>query len=421
MVVAVPAPASARARRTALAIGAWVALVGTAVVWGWSAADREVGLGAAPFVGAWEVRMGPATVLAVVLAAAVVRAGPRLATRLPWRALPPTTAAGAVAFAVTVAAIDGWDRVTAPLTNRHEYEPFAATVDSARSFIAHFVELVPQLPTHVKSHPPFATTVPWLLDQVGLGGAGWLAALVIAGWGVAVAATLVAARAVLGETRARGVAPALVLLPATLWAATSMDALFAGVGAVGVALAVCRRADRRFALVGGVVLGGAMLLSYGAVLLLAIPVAVAWHRRRAADVLAVAVGVVVVLLAAALAGFWWLDGLTAARVEYWDGFAGDRPLGYLASVGNPAALAVAAGPAVAAGLARRRIHDPLLLGALVAVVVADVSLLSAGEVERIWLPFVPWLALAVAGNDRRWLAAQAATALGLASVLRSPW
>ena len=61
------------------------------------------------------------------------------------------------------------------------------------------------------------------------------------------------------------------------------------------------------------------------------------------------------------------------------------------------------------------------MGGLLAVVVADVSLLSAGEVERIWLPFVPFIALAAPGLDRRWLSAQAATGLGLQLVLRSPW
>ncbi|MPY72608.1 MAG: hypothetical protein GEU92_21510 [Alphaproteobacteria bacterium] len=59
--------------------------------------------------------------------------------------------------------------------------------------------------------------------------------------------------------------------------------------------------------------------------------------------------------------------------------------------------------------------------ALVAVALADLSQLSRGEVERIWLPFVPWLALAAPGHRRGWLAAQVAVALILQSVLVSPW
>jgi hypothetical protein len=105
---------------------------------------------------------------------------------------------------------------------------------------------------------------------------------------------------------------------------------------------------------------------------------------------------------------------------------------YLTLVGNPASLALATGPAVAAGLAslasnRRRpsAHGPhpalLPAAALAAVAAADLSQLARGEVERIWLPFVPWLALAAPGDRRGWLAAQVAVALLLQSILVSPW
>jgi hypothetical protein len=53
--------------------------------------------------------------------------------------------------------------------------------------------------------------------------------------------------------------------------------------------------------------------------------------------------------------------------------------------------------------------------------VADLSQLARGEVERIWLPFVPWLALAAPGDRRGWLAVQVAVALALQSLLVSPW
>jgi methylthioxylose transferase len=59
--------------------------------------------------------------------------------------------------------------------------------------------------------------------------------------------------------------------------------------------------------------------------------------------------------------------------------------------------------------------------ALAAVFAADVSQHSRGEVERIWLPFVPWLALAAPGDRRGWLAAQVAVALVLQSAVVSPW
>jgi hypothetical protein len=47
--------------------------------------------------------------------------------------------------------------------------------------------------------------------------------------------------------------------------------------------------------------------------------------------------------------------------------------------------------------------------------------MSRGEVERIWLPFVPWLALAAPGHRRPLLALQVSTALVLQATLASPW
>jgi methylthioxylose transferase len=83
---------------------------------------------------------------------------------------------------------------------------------------------------------------------------------------------------------------------------------------------------------------------------------------------------------------------------------------------------VAAGPAAVAGLGRMR--NALLVGAVAAVALANLSGLSKGEVERIWLPFLPWLVVGAAGiasHRRLWLSASASTAVGLELVLRSPW
>ena len=87
-------------------------------------------------------------------------------------------------------------------------------------------------------------------------------------------------------------------------------------------------------------------------------------------------------------------------------------------VGNPAALACAIGPATAAGLASLRRHrDGALLllvgGAAIGVLAGDVSQLSRGEVERIWLPFVPWLAVAAAASTEACVARSSAR--------RRPW
>lgn len=404
----------------------WLLLVAAALGWGQATiVGRGLAVNAAPLVGRW--RWEPHLLLAVPAAVAVlvIVMGPRVAARAPWRLVPPLTAASAAVWAVSLAASDGWDRVTEPLTTRHEYEPFAATIDGPGRFLRDYVAELPGRPIHVQGHPPGATLVPWLLDVIGLDGAGWYAALVVAGWGIAVGAVLVAARTVAGEPVARRAAPALALLPAALWAGTSADALFAAVVASGVALAVTPSA--RAAVAGGLVLGLALLLTYGAVLALGVPVAVHGLARRPWLAVGVLGGAAVVLVVVAVtSGFWWLDGLEATRLAYVDGVAADRPDAYFALAGNPGALALAVGPAVAVGLdsAVRRWRAPSarlpLLGLLI-VVAANASLLSKGEVERIWLPFVPLLALSAPGARRGWLIAQAGLALLLQAWLQSKW
>lgn len=405
---------------------AWTALVVAALWWGSrSISGQGFAVNAAPLAGRWiwDPRVGLVVPIAVALV--VIAYGPKVAAQARWWVVLVSAGAAASAWSLALAASDGWAQVTRPLTTRHEYEPYAETIGAAGPYLRHFVERLPGSPIHVQGHPPGAPLVPWSLDAIGLGGAGWFAALVVVAWGAAVVAALWGARAVAGEAVARRAAPALVLLPSAVWAGTSADALFAAVLAIGIALVVSTR--RRAALAGGTTLGVGLLLTYGGLALATIPGLVLLRRRQLlAGALAAVAMVAVLVVVAATSGFSWLEGLDATRAAYFDGVGGDRPADYFALVGNPAALALATGPAVAIGLvaAARRWRDAaslLPLAALAAVMAANASLLSKGEVERIWLPFVPWLALAAPGDRRGWLAAQAVLALTLQAWLRSKW
>lgn len=458
-------------------VTAWAVTVVVAVAWGTAFVDGvDAKLRAAPLAGHWRGNGGPGLLVAVALGAAVVAAGPGLARRLRWRAVPWATGFTAAAWTTVLAASSGWDHLTEPLTTRHEYEPFAAGVTDVGGFLSTYTDELGTFPIHVQGHPPGPVVIAWMLDRIGLDGAGWLAALALAGWGLAVAAALVAARAVAGEAAARRAAPALAVLPAAVWAGTSLDALFAGLTAAATACAVLAVTRRSLALAvaAGALAGVALLCSYGAVAAFLIPVlatavlaagrlpnpdgaagqgAVVGGGAAPVGVLAAGsvAGGLAVLGVAAAAGFWWPAGLAATREAYWAGIGGQRPAAYLTLVGNPAALALATGPAVAAGLGmtlarawrassrRDRVSQPapapaglvtldrawraalLPAAALVAVLLADLSQMSRGETERIWLLFVPWLAVAAPGDRRGWLAAQVAVALTLQSVLDSPW
>ena len=59
------------------------------------------------------------------------------------------------------------------------------------------------------------------------------------------------------------------------------------------------------------------------------------------------------------------------------------------------------------------------------VAAADASQMSKGEVERIWLPFVPWLLITCALLPERWrrwgLAVQVVLALAVQHLLFTGW
>jgi methylthioxylose transferase len=443
---AVTSPARRRSSTAAVVTG-WAALVWVAHRWGDRLIDsgHQLQVGFPPLVGEFDPRVGPRALPAVALGLAAIVAAPILAERLTWRRLLMVSAVAAAAWAVAVALVDGSGALTSPLLLRGEYLHDVPRVASPGDFLASFTEQLPTYHTHTQGHPPGMVLLLWSLDRTGLGGARWAAALCIAGGAAAVPAVLVTLRAVAGEAPARIAAPFLALAPAAIWVATTADALYAGLGAWGVALVAlaARRSGHQtpsrrhvvLAATGGLLLGATAFCTYGAVLLA--PVALAGAMAAAAGrvpwrpVLVAGVALSTVAAAFAAAGFWWFDGLAATRAAYEAGVASRRPYGYFL-LANLAAFAVAAGPAVAAGLSRLRQRGPWLLAgaALFGVALADLSGLSKGEVERIWLPFVPWALAATCtlarrhppgGAARSWLSVQLVTALTVQMTVRTPW
>lgn len=397
-----------------LPVLAWALIIVLGHLLGAALVERDplVHVNAPPLVGSFDLRLGPSLLPAALLAAAVVAGGPHLAERLRFGRLLLATWATGAAWAVALAASSGWAAVSAPLSSRYEYLGALPEVPSPGRFLDTFVSALASYPTHVKGHPPGMVLVLWGLDRVGLGGATVAAALVIGAGALAAPAVLAVLRALGDELAARRAAPYLALAPAAVWLATSADALFAGVAACGIAAFACAR--RPVAAFGaGLLLGSALLLSYGIAPLGLVVLAIAVWRRAWRPLAFAAAAVAAVFATFALAGFWWLDGLQATRALYETGVAGRRPYGDFLWI-NLAAFALAVGPAAAVGIARARGATALLVAsALAAVAVANLSGLSRGETERIWLPFVPFVVLAAGATRSRALLAATAV-LGLA-------
>ena len=417
----------------AIAVAGWALLIVAGHLLGAALYARQplVHIGAAPLVGSFDLRLSARVLPALVLAAAAIAWAPPLAARLRWRALLAGSWAAAAGWAIALAATDGLGAIAAPLTTKYEQLAAVSLVGAPGAFLASFTDALPGYPTHVQSHPPGGVLALWALDGAGLGGATIAALLAIACGALTAPAVLVAVRALAGEARARTAAPFLVFTPAAVWMATSLDAVYAGVGAVGIALLALActttaggRRAALLALCAGLTLGGALMLSYGIVTLGAIVVAIAVGRRAPAATAWVAGGVTLVVGAFLALRFNWLDGLAATREQYLAGVSRRRPYAEFLVI-SLAAFALAVGPAAVAGLTRLRDSGAWLLagGALVALAAADVSGMSKGETERIWLHLVPWLLVATSAltRARAWLTVQIGLALALQLAVRSPW
>ena len=402
----------------------------------------------APIFGWWNAHVGWGTVPAIVIGVAAILWGQAIAGRLPWRALPWVTWATACAWAFSLAMIDGWQRGFAGrLTARHEYLRQVPTVTDIPEAVRTFARRIPDFQpdswiTHVSGHPPGALLTFVWLDRIGLGGGAWAAVLCLLVGSSAAAAIVVAARALADENTARLAAPFVAVAPTAIWIAVSADGYYAGVAAWGIALLVLavRRTVRLPVLAAagsGLLLGCGIFLNYG-LALMAVPAvavllsAVNWRAAVAALVPAVVTALVVVAVFA-IAGFWWFDGYTLVQERYWQGIANDRPFQYwswanLASVVCAIGLGSVAGIGRAfdiAAIKRRAGLNLAVLGALLAILLADLSMLSKAETERIWLPFTVWLTAAGAllppRSQRWWLALNVVGALLVNHLILTNW
>lgn len=421
--------------RTALALAAWVALIAAGAIWGHRLLDAgaAIGLSAPPFFGAYGIDIHPSIVVPFATAALIVAFGPVAVRSLRWPRLLMLATVVAFAWPLAVMLASGPAPIGGPLEHPGEYLNAVPLIDTPGEFLSTFTDRIDGYPTHVRGHPPGMALGLWGLDWIGLGGSTAAAILVLAVAASAVPAVLIAARAVMGEGAARRAAPFLVLTPAAVWIATSADALYMGVGAWAITatvLAIIARGPRSdaIAVAGGALFAVCLLLSYGLVLLGAIPLAVAVARRRARPLIVASAIVVAAMIGMSFAEFNYVDGFLATHEQYNAGLASSRPYDFFV-VNNLAAFAVAAGPASAVALIRPRESGAWLLvgGGLAMVLAADLSGMSKAEVERIWLPFLPWVLLATAAlpvsgpTVRVLLAVQALLAIVLQVILRTIW
>ena len=342
-----------------------------------------------------------------------------------------------------------WVGCRAILETQFEYLRTARTVTDVGALLHEYISRIPldsvdNWPVHIAGHPPGALLFFVVLVRLGLGSglaAGLAVTVIAATTPVAVLLTL---RRLGAEASARNAAPLLVLGPAAIWMSVSADAMFGAFAAWGLcALAFAATARRRsatatWAVLAGLILGYCVMLSYGMPMLGILAVAILLLTRRWTPLPWAAGAAALVVLGFAAAGFAWWEAYPVLVERYWAGVASSRPFTYWVWA-NLAALAFSAGPLVGAGLAVamqrvKRVRSAsrgdvivvvLALAAFLTVLLADVSGMSKAEVERIWLPFAPWLLVGTALLTERWrrwgLVGQLAFALAVQHLLATGW
>ncbi len=403
----------------------------------------------APLHADWMPRVGPGTVPAVAIAVAALIFAPRLARTLRWRWLLLGSFVVGLAWMLSLAFVDGVAGVSGILVKPHEELNTAHQVTSISAMLHEFISRIPLHSPHnwqvqVAGHPPGALLFFVLLVHVGLG-SGFAAGMAVTVLAATIpVAVLVTLRRLGAGAGARVAAPFLVLAPAAIWESVSGDAVFATVstwGLCALAFAATARGWRRVApwsVVAGLLLGYTVFLSYGLVLIAIAALAILLLARSWRPIPIVLAVIAAITFGFAAAGFEWWKAYPVLSQRYFDGIASVRPYSYWVWA-DFACLAISAGPvvgsAVGVSLVRMRswrAEPPefrpivlLTLAGLLMVVLADVSGMSKAEVERIWLPFIPWLLVGTALLPPRWarvaLAGQLAVALLVEHLLHINW
>jgi hypothetical protein len=434
-----------RAARAGLGLAVLLMVAGMAVpaIFDWDVHVRYF----PPLHAEWDPRAGWGTVPAVVLGALSCRYAVDLAGRLSWGRMLLASYGAGLAWMLSLALVDGLDGIGKILDTSYEYLDTARATTDLPATLDEYISRIPvdsvgQWPVHIAGHPPGALTSFVVMVRLGLG-SGLAAGLVVTLLAASTAAAVLVTLRTLGaEELARRAAPFLVLGPAAVWQCVSADAMFAAFAAWGMGALALAAVRRRvgWAVLAGLLLGWCVMCSYGLPLLALLAVAVLVAAGSWRPLVPAAVAAAVVVLAFVPFGYSYWDALPVLHDRYWAGVAQNRPAAYW-MWGNLAALAFSAGPLAFAGVAHtlrwsRRAARPvtrpgerevrwLVAGAVAMVLAADVSQMSRAEVERIWLPFVPWLLIGCALLPESWrrrgLVVQVVLALAIQHLLATGW
>ena len=403
--------------------------------------DARLGTASAPFLGRYKIRVGPGSVLAPLVAVAVLWSTSHVVVqRRSWREIQLFGYTAGLTWAIALALVDGWSGLTKALGSPEEYLGDVRRVgDDPFGYLRHFTVDASAHSVASRGHPPGPVMFLWLADRIGVDNHVVLGFLITALSALTIPLVLSAVRDSVGEAAARRYLPVLVLAPYAIWVAVSLDGLVATLGAAAIVAGL--RASRTrvrgwaasgWALTAGLLTGVAALFSYSAPWLGLSIVCVYFARRRAFLNVVTGLGALVPVLGAQLLGFGWADGLVAAETDYASRVAPYRSVLWWSGI-SVVVLLLATGPAIVASARKLRNTAawPFLVGAGAAVVFSIAAGLARGGVEHAWLPFFPWLTVAAVAPEKPagelpptpllLTAVGAASAIVIEALLITPW
>jgi hypothetical protein len=421
----------------------WLALVAVGLgLTAWAVrTGARLGTSGAPFLGRYRFQLSGYTLLAPLVAVAVLGAAKAgWLERIRWSLLLWASYAAGLAWAVALAVADGAAGLTRSLLDPDNYlSDIDAVGNDPLGYVRHFTQDVRAHSVSARGHPPGAVLLLWALHRIGLTQHLALALTITAAGVLTVPLVLASVRDVCGEIPARRYAPVLILAPYAIWVAVSADVFVALLGA-GMVAAGVRASSRRssglrsagWSVLAGVLLGIGALFSYAAPWLGLSIVCLYFARRRPFLNIGTGIGALIPIVLADGVGFAWLTGLTGARDDYVSRIEPYRSALWWSAI-SLVALLLAAGPPLYAGIRKLRNTPgwPFLVGAATAVLVSVLAGIARGGVEHSWLPFFPWLTVAVVAPERQGgpavpaplllVAVGALAAVVIEAVLATPW
>jgi hypothetical protein len=402
----------------------------------------QLGTAGAPFLGRYRLLIGPASLLAPVVATVVLIFSARgWLDRVRWSLVVGWSYVAALAWALALALVDGRAGLTSALSSPDEYlADLTAVGDDPVHFVQNFTTQGGALSVAGRGHPPGPILLLWTLHRAGIRDDLVLGLLITALGALTVPLVLAAVSGTAGEAAGRRYLPILVLAPYAVWTAVSLDAVVALLGAAMINAGVHASARERvgwpaaaWAGIAGLIAGTAALFSYAVPWLGLALVLLYFARRRPFLNIASGAGALIPMLAASyLLGFSWVRGLEMAHADWASRVEPYRSVLWWSGI-SLVALLLAAGPPLFASLRKVRNTPawPFLVGAGLAVLFSVLAGLARGGVEHAWLPFFPWLTVAAVAPERQagppppapvLLAGLGATvAVVVEAVLATPW